>query len=277
MDDETPSMDVTLWATLDEQAVVPRGELVVQWFRTALDRLVPAEGSVDSHGLATESIGGGREVRVQDVRADWPVFAEALRPLPFYASAGFHVPAEDEGVWIDDVARVGAVQVDRGSRTELSAALRAGERIDDPGFCAGLVDFLAMALDAADPAFVRVDHLNFHESTDLEAALSRSRRKSRRESRSLLRGYSWVTGVPGELAARLGGARALRATGAFHAVRELRGGGLLLQACETLAGYDAHRVRAVFHALAPVLPPGMPVTDPARPGMRVVFEDARAY
>ncbi|MGW1721939.1 hypothetical protein ACWCQK_03255 [Streptomyces sp. NPDC002306] len=276
MDDETPGMDVTLWATLDERAAGSREDLLVRWFRSALDRLFPADTTepCDSYALVTRSVSGGREVRVQDVRANWRVLADALRPLPFYASAGLYEPSGNEGAWVDDVGRVAGMQTGGGSHLELSAALRAGERIGDPGFCASLVDFLATALDGADPAFARVDHLNFQESTDLEAALRRSRRKSRRESRTLLRGYSWVTGVPAELAARLGGARALEATGAFHAVRALSGGGLLLQATETLAGYDEHALRAVFRALAPVLPPGMPDQDPARPAPRVVFEDA---
>ncbi|MET4922406.1 hypothetical protein P3L51_08590 [Streptomyces sp. PSRA5] len=274
MDDETPSTDVTLWATLDEQAAGPRGELLVHWFRTALDRLFPPDAEAESYALVIESISGGREIRVRDVRANWQVLADALRPLPFYSAAGFHEPSEDAGSWVDVVGRVGGTQASGGGHTELSADLRAGERIGDPGFCASLVDFLAVALDGANPAFARVDHLNFHESTDLEATLGRPRRRSRRESRTLLRGYSWVTGVPAELAARLGGARALEATGAFHAVRQLRGGGLLLQASETLAGYDEQRMYAVFRALAPVLPPGMPDRAPARPESRVVFEDA---
>ncbi|WP_405392521.1 DUF3396 domain-containing protein [Streptomyces sp. NBC_01102] len=277
MNDDTTSTDVTLWATLDEQAAGYRGDLLVHWFRTTINRLFPADARElsDSWALVTESISGGREVRVRDVRANWSVLADALRPLPFYASAGFHEPSTDEDSWVDDFGRVSGTQVGGASHTELFATLRAGERIGNPAFCASLVDFLAVALDGANPAFARVDHLNFHEGTDLEAALGRSRRKSRKESRTLLRGYSWVTGVPAELAARLGGAHALETTGAFHIVRKLRDGGLLLQATETLAGYDDDRMREVFRALAPVLPPGMPGRDPGRDDLRVVFEDAR--
>ncbi|MFH9471451.1 hypothetical protein ACH4LT_29905 [Streptomyces clavifer] len=71
----------------------------------------------------------------------------------------------------------------------------------------------------------------------------------------------------------LGGAHALETTGAFHTVRELRGGGLLLEAAATLADYDDDRMRVVFHALAPVLPPGMPGRNPGRDDLRVVFQD----
>ncbi|MCI3276574.1 hypothetical protein [Streptomyces cylindrosporus] len=270
-------MDVTIWATLDERAAASRGDLVVHWFRTAIDFLFSdgAKGLRESYAVVAESRGGGRDIRLKDVRENWPSLADALRPNPFHACVGFHEPSADEDEWVDDHGQVGSRHRGRGgTHTELSASLRGGDRIADPDFCSRLLDFLAAALDGADPVFARVDHLNVHDTSDLEAALGRTHRRYLAESRTHLRGYSWVTGVPAELAARLGGALGLTATGAFHAVRELRCGGLLLQATETLAGYDDRAMRAVFHTLAPVLPPGIPQDDPARPDLRVVFEDA---
>ncbi|MFJ3813374.1 hypothetical protein [Streptomyces sp. NPDC090056] len=276
MDDEALCTDVTLRATLDDRAAAPRGDLLVHWFRTATDLLF-ATGErelSESWALVTESIDGDREVRVRDVRAHWTELADALRPSPFYAAAGFHEPSPG-GVGVDDHGRIGGTRTGRGgSHTELSAQVRGAERIADAAWCAHLVDFLATALDGADPAFARIGHLDFQETTDLEAVLKRPHRRSLRESRTLLRGYSWVTGVPAELAARLGGPTALEATGAFHAVRELRAGGLLLQSTETLADYDRPHLEAVFHALAPVLPPGTPDEAPGRPTLRLTFEDA---
>ncbi|MET7743253.1 hypothetical protein [Streptomyces sp. NPDC005385] len=277
MDDEAPSMDVTIWATLDEKAAGPRGELVVHWFRTAIDFFFSGDAKEisNSYAVVTETFSGGRETRLKDVRRNWPALADALRPHPFYANVGFQEPSVDEDEWVDDVGRVGSRHEGRGgTHTGLSAALLAGDRIADPDFCARLLDFLAHALDGANPVFARVDHLNFQDTPDLEAALRRTHRRYLRESRTHLRGYSWITGVPSELAIRLGGTRRLSATGAFHAVRELRGGGLLLQATQTLADYDDRAMREVFRALAPVLPPGIPEHDPARPDLRVVFEDA---
>ncbi|WP_181804023.1 hypothetical protein [Streptomyces shenzhenensis] len=276
MDEEAPGMDVTIWATLDEQGPASRGDLVVHWFRTAIDFFFSGEAKElsDSYAVVTESYRGGRDTKLKDVRQNWPTLADALRPHPFYANVGFHEPSADEEEWVDDFGRIGSRHQGRGgTHTGLSAALLAGDRISDPAFCARLVDFLATALDGADPVFARVDHLNFHDTPDLEAALRRTHRRYLQESRTYLRGYSWVTGVPSELAARLGEAWGLSATGAFHAVRELRGGGLLLQATETLAGYDDRAMRKVFHALAAVLPPGIPGEDPGRE-LRIVFEDA---
>ncbi|WP_420037234.1 hypothetical protein ACN2WE_37900 [Streptomyces sp. cg28] len=270
-------MDVTIWATLDEQAAAPRGSLLEHWFRTAIDYFFCDQAKDDSRSyvLVTESISGQREVRFKGVQNNWPALADELRRQPFYAQAGFHEPAEGEGEWVDDIGRVGGQHEGRrGSHTGLTVALKAGAGIADPKGCTLFVDFLAAALDDANPVFARVDFLNFHDTTDLEAALRRSQRKSLREARTHLRGYSWVTVVPSELATRLGGVSRLAETGVFHAVRELRGGGLLLQATETLAAYDGLAMRRVFQVLAPVLPSGIPGDDPARPNLRIVFEDA---
>lgn len=80
--------------------------------------------------------------------------------------------------------------------------------------------------------------------------------------RRVLRGYSWVTVCPAELAARLGGAAALAGCGAFVRVEELPRGAVWLQATEDFAGYDEAAMRRVFEALAPVLPAGQPEPDP---------------
>jgi hypothetical protein len=91
----------------------------------------------------------------------------------------------------------------------------------------------------------------------LEMALGLAESDSARGSRDMLRGYSWVTVCGPETAKRLGGAERLRKTGAFHEVDELSYAGLLLRATETYAEYTEDRVRRVFEALAPALPPGV--------------------
>ncbi|MDW4910961.1 hypothetical protein RB628_38005, partial [Streptomyces sp. ADMS] len=224
MEDDDPIKDVTIWATLDEQAAVPRGELVDHWFRTAIDSFFSsgAKETTDSYAVVAESLRGGRDTKLKDVRKNWSALVEELRSHPFYACVGFHEPSVDEDAWIDDYGRVGSQHKGRdGTHTELSAFLPGGDRIADSVFCAGLLDFLATALDGANPVFARVDHFNVHDKPDLEVALRRSHRKYLGEARTYLRGYSWVTGVPAELAARLGGAQRLADVGAFHAVREL--------------------------------------------------------
>jgi hypothetical protein len=78
------------------------------------------------------------------------------------------------------------------------------------------------------------------------------------DSRTVLRGYSWVTVVAPELTARLGGAAAMQASGAFCEVSVLPGGSLWLRATPTINDFTGDRIREVFEALAPVL-----VTGPA--------------
>jgi hypothetical protein len=88
----------------------------------------------------------------------------------------------------------------------------------------------------------------------------------------VLRGYSWVTICAPELAARLGGAAALTASGAFYQVRELPGGQLLLRATPRLEQYQGAAVERVFRALAPVLLPGRVTAATAPFGARLVAD-----
>lgn len=114
--------------------------------------------------------------------------------------------------------------------------------------------------------------------THLEWALNRDEDDGMIEARTWLRGYSWITVTPPEIAQRLGGPEALRASGAFAYVEELPHGGLWLRATETADDYDAAAVRKVFDVVAPVLPAGQPretwygEEDPE--SWRIVQEDA---
>jgi hypothetical protein len=82
-----------------------------------------------------------------------------------------------------------------------------------------------------------------------------------RESRQVLRGYSWVTVVPADPAKRLGGADAMRASGAFCEVSELPDGSLWLRATPVINDFTGERVHRVFEALAPVLLTGLAEFD----------------
>jgi hypothetical protein len=95
----------------------------------------------------------------------------------------------------------------------------------------------------------------------------------------VLRGYSWVTICASELVARLGGAGALAASGAFDEVTELPDGQVFLRATPTLEEYQDEAVQRVFQVLAPVLLPGRPNPD-LLPGVwtRLVMDaDAADY
>jgi hypothetical protein len=97
-------------------------------------------------------------------------------------------------------------------------------------------------------------------------------------SRQRLRGYDWVTLVPGELVAKLGGVAQLKAAG-LTAVVELPAGGALVQACPAFSDFAGDVVERLWDAPRPVLPPGMPRrwsdSDEARtPPTRLWYADA---
>ncbi len=75
------------------------------------------------------------------------------------------------------------------------------------------------------------------------------------EARNVLYRYAWVTIIPPELAANLGGADGLAATEAFCDVNELPNGSLWLRATHTLGAFTQDRVDSVAAALARVLVP----------------------
>ncbi len=71
--------------------------------------------------------------------------------------------------------------------------------------------------------------------------------------RDVLYRFAWVTIIPREIAARLGGVPGLAASGAFYEASELAGGSAWLRATRTLEEFDESRRAAVAAALAPVL------------------------
>ncbi|MEV6052674.1 hypothetical protein [Streptomyces sp. NPDC052107] len=96
------------------------------------------------------------------------------------------------------------------------------------------------------------------------------------EWRVRLRGYSWLMVVSGDIAERLGGAEALRSSGAFDSVFALPNGSLLLQATPSFQQYRGEAVRAVRDAVRGVLVEGElrgPSPAPGQPPTHmVVFE-----
>ncbi len=148
--------------------------------------------------------------------------------------------------------------------------------------CLGLLREFA---DRLDPSYgqIGVSHMGGLAETTLEHCLPQAYGRNQPwqsivESRQWLRGYTWVTVLAREHVATLGGVYALSATGAFHEVVGLAGGGALLQATKDFHEYDQRAAERIFRVLAPVLRPGLPTSPP--PGQRepflIVYEDASA-
>ncbi len=94
--------------------------------------------------------------------------------------------------------------------------------------------------------------------TALEDATQQNPQMTVPHCHKVLRGYSWVTVCAPELAARLGGAAALTASGAFAEVAPLPGGQVYLRATPALEDYEGDALRRVFRVLAPILLTGRP-------------------
>ncbi|GAB1645703.1 hypothetical protein [Krasilnikovia sp. MM14-A1259] len=96
--------------------------------------------------------------------------------------------------------------------------------------------------------------------------------------RQVLRGYSWVTILAGDLADRVGGAEALMSTGAFVAARRLANGGMWLQATADYREYDERASDPVFRALVPAASggPGPPAQAAGQPPVILVYADPAA-
>ena len=130
----------------------------------------------------------------------------------------------------------------------------------EEGVLAAAVELVRVVADAADLAYGQVSFTAEPARLDpyrpgLNAALNRDPSKATEPARVALRGYDWVTVTPPELAERLGGADALRATGAFHRVIGLAHGGLLAQATGSPRDFTRQAARAVADALRPVFSP----------------------
>ncbi|WP_127502409.1 hypothetical protein [Actinoplanes solisilvae] len=128
---------------------------------------------------------------------------------------------------------------------------------------------LCSVADLANPGYGQIAYYRGMGETAIENTMNphvpgfvNARRDSDQtigRSREILRGHDWLTIVPEELAAKLGGASALAATGAFAEVRALDRGGVALLATPTFQDYDLAAAEGPFRALAPVLPPGRPM------------------
>ncbi len=259
--------------TLDPLGTAERGKAVVAWYERALsgplgELLQQEERSGVYTRTSVQQSEGSRCIHMPHLGRNRSRLNGELEKNPEWAATEFYG---------EDV--LGRVQCSyfpvEGEWSKFVVALQAGSlRLADAGYCTALVDFLASALRELNPAFARIEHDAFSDWSNVEVALMRDLDESLLEGRDFLRGYAWVTVCPRELATRLGGHEALEASGAFHRVVPVQGGGVLLQASETSSGYTDLVMERVFEALAPVLPGGEPRADPAHPNVRFVPRDA---
>ena len=190
--------------------------------------------------------------RAVDALADWPLSTVLL------------LAELDTGdVPINDGELRFEVRADEDDQGPVSVMLSGGDApaggVMDPDeavFSAATDEVRRLCRDMDVDFAIVGDPWTSHAQTSLEEALGWHGLGLR--PRDVLRGYSWVTVVAREPAARLGGADAMRASGAFSSVEELPHGGLWLQATERYEEYDRNAVERVFRAVAPILPDPRP-------------------
>jgi hypothetical protein len=232
--------------------------------------------------------GNKESSRVWSARS-WAWFLEQLADPPHDATLGTaHLQGETSdtpGYPEDPRIRMTAVR-DKLAPDWLRLGFDAAESdLDDPARQRAWLDFIRETAENLNPAFGILDYQynSLYLDTALEATVRELSflmlREGKTASRQVLRGYDWLTICPQELADRAGGAAGLSATGAFHEVAQLAGGGVWLLATADYRDYDEDATERVFRALAPLLPAGLPVlADPreAQQGRdyRIVYQDA---
>lgn len=192
----------------------------------------------------------------------WHKFLNYLQEGTFDHSACYFAPLDDEGALMEDRAAIVEVKRVRDDGRWLRFQVSIPWHITEiPEFSNVFVHFLKRWTESTEASFGIAGDQPNADTTALEYALDLPYSwpdKNIPNSRDLLRGYSWLTLLPQELAVRLGGAAQLRETGAFSDVHEIGTGSLLLQATRNLEEFQPPVVGKVFSALAPVLLPGVP-------------------
>ncbi|MWA13146.1 DUF3396 domain-containing protein [Streptomyces sp. BA2] len=262
-------MDMYFEVCLDRESS-DHGEVVSRWFLECRQRLFRDLTASDGAWLASLTKMENSPAERFEGPADRELaFMNQLVMPPYWAQLGFH-EGDQQLAWI----RTSAANAVDGHRS-VSAFLKCDDSgMRDPEFCSRLVENLSVAADGSNPAFGRVEYGFYSDRANLDVALRRKPREFLPTSRSLLRGYGWVTICPEELVKRLGGVQSLESGGAFFRVIPLSSGGVVLQASETLFGYSDEVMDAVFRSLAKVLPVGAPRPHVAFPDVRFTHRDA---
>jgi hypothetical protein len=148
--------------------------------------------------------------------------------------------------------------------------------LDPSGLERSLVGLIRDFSVRFEPTFANITDDNDVVGTGLELALGRDADEGHERSPRVLRGYSWVTLLP-RFVAELLESRLGDLDPELVTWERLPTGAVLVQAGPSLSEYGLPRMIALFHCVAPALPPGTPMRVPTYPGMpplRLIFEDA---
>lgn len=243
------------------------------WYELALPSLIPMLRSPGNPAVrvslrASHQDSAGNEIPLRG-RQKW---ADAMQPelLRMYASWNYdgdlaRGPIRSAGLTARAHSRPYQSRI---LTLELAAELAIPEIMTD--LCTTVISVLRKIGDQTDLLYGDACD---HALRVPDTALGQSLRQDIGEG--FLRGYDWVTMCSSTIAKTLGGAAAMRDSGAFTEVIPLAPGGLLLRATPTPREYDTAAVRRVFEALRPALPPGLPRPLDFDTARHLVIEDAR--
>lgn len=279
---EFPLLAGDLWTRLEDSCPLPG---LVKMVLVPGDRIGKAHGAIAVAGMRPWPGKGKKWTRTFSSRT-WLQAMEKLSERPRYADLDID-SLDEEGRWFpnNETARISiSAPVDDDPSQVLLVATGGGSHADlrRPEVARRWLDAIESLSESYRVVYGALEErVGTSSTTVLDESLGRTYTASMKAARTTLRGYSWVTICPPELARRLGGARTIEDSGSFTRVRELPSGAVLLRATEDISTYQPRStaLRNVFRTLAPVLPPGRPFDSSIvyqRPCL-LEFDDAGRY
>lgn len=259
--------------TIDQPPGKARGRKVANWFEAMESAFFMDSTSPDSRwGAGLTQVDGDDTVYFGSRAVDREAFMGRLLDDPFWVQSFLASERDD-----DTSARVRTYPTifNDPRFVSLSAVVPCSDpEGGDVEFCSKISRVAEQACEELNPTFGRIEFDLAEEKTNLDIGLRRKLKTSVLEAREVLRGYSWWTIVPEEMASQIGGAAYFESREAFCRVHELSRGGLVAQVTPTVKEYDDDAMGRNFSAVAPLLPPGRPSVHVAFPDVRFVIEDA---
>jgi hypothetical protein len=225
----------SLGSELRDQVTADRGALLLE-----------DSGLEAGAAIRYEVLGDVRSREFSVTDGDWAEFIESLATLP---TAMFDTKRQIGG-WMDEENLVPpeidsplTISAERfHDPNERYMILLVGARRDSlfasPESEAAALRFVHAVADIADPVYGEIGYSYGFPYTALESALRLGFDQAAKNSRDRLPGYSWITVLPEQIGAELGGVEGLVASGAFWKAERLAKGGYWIQATEHFADYQ---------------------------------------
>ncbi|MCP2327022.1 hypothetical protein HDA40_005529 [Hamadaea flava] len=207
----------------------------------------------------------------------WSDFLEELAGLPLLAAVQLDdVDGQDDQA--DGIFQITCRRITVGDETWLDL-LTMGDQslIDSPAGQETMTSVLRDVCQFGDVVYGEISWLEDTNQTVLERALGLRPAEILAGASMTSRGYAWLTVIPAQAAARLGGRQSLAKSRAFAKVQQLPNGALWLQSKpDRFVDYDESAASQIFQELASVLPPGQPNLYMLKPPNILIDRDASA-